>query len=102
MTKAGKFKLVVYICNSKLFIPLYTYIFIYSFQGNIEVFHLGEWGSICDDEWDTYDANVACKQLGFPGASRHTHSSQYGYGLVKIWMDNVYCYGTEKSVTDCR
>ena len=60
------------------------------------------WGSICDDEWDTYDASVVCKQLGFPGAERHSHSSQFGYGLSKIWMDNVYCVGNEKTVSDCR
>ena len=63
---------------------------------------MGMWGSICDDEWDTYDAGVACTQLGFPGAERHTHSSQYGYSLTTIWMDNMYCYGTEKSLSDCR
>lgn len=63
---------------------------------------MGEWGSICDDEWDTYDASVLCRQLGFPGALRHTHSSQFGYGLPKIWMDNMYCVGNEKAISDCR
>merc|ERR1711884_175336 len=71
-------------------------------EGNVEIFHMGEWGSICDDEWDTYDASVLCRQLGFPGAERHTHSSQYGYGLHKIWMDNMYCVGNEKAISDCR
>jgi len=45
---------------------------------------------------------VVCKQLGYPGAERHSHSSQFGYGLTKIWMDNVYCVGNEKTVSDCR
>ena len=40
--------------------------------------------------------------MGYPGAERHTHSSQFGYGLRKIWMDNVYCVGNEKTVSDCR
>ena len=38
------------------------------FQGNIEIFHAGHWGSICDDEWDMTEARIACKQMGFPGA----------------------------------
>ena len=36
------------------------------------------------------------------GAIGPTHSSQYGYALRRIWMDNMYCYGTEKSLSDCR
>ena len=27
-------------------------------QGNIQIFHDGEWGTICDDEWDLYDAKI--------------------------------------------
>ena len=73
-----------------------------SFQGNVEIFHFGEWGSICDDEFDDSEARVICKQLGFPGSRRPTYSSQFGYGQARIWMDNLYCYGTEAEIRDCR
>ncbi|XP_071819844.1 scavenger receptor cysteine-rich domain-containing group B protein-like isoform X4 [Apostichopus japonicus] len=85
------------------------------YSGRIEIYHNGEWGTICDDDWDEDDAHVACRQLGYPtvdsyGGSAYygdryggsaSYGESYGEGSGPIMLDDVRCDGSEYMLTQC-
>lgn len=70
-------------------------------EGLLEVFHNGEWGTICDDYWTDDEAEVACRQLGFEGFEANFLRAEMGQGTGPIWMDNVNCAGADTRLADC-
>ncbi|XP_030844550.1 uncharacterized protein LOC579853 isoform X8 [Strongylocentrotus purpuratus] len=71
-------------------------------QGRVEVYANGQWGTVCDDLWGQRDADVVCRQLGFPGASSYTiHANTFGAGSGPIHLDDMRCVGNERSIMDC-
>ncbi|KAK7174155.1 hypothetical protein R3I93_001365 [Phoxinus phoxinus] len=70
-------------------------------SGRVEVYHDGQWGTVCDDGWDVAEAQVVCRQMGFPGAISVTPGGQYGEGSGKIWLDDMTCKGSESSLSEC-
>ena len=67
----------------------------------MEVYHNGEWGTVCDDLWDINDAQVVCRQLGFSGAITARSQAYYGEGSGQIWLNDVNCVGTELTIGEC-
>ncbi|RMX50314.1 hypothetical protein pdam_00006913, partial [Pocillopora damicornis] len=69
--------------------------------GRVEVYHSGQWGTICEDGWDINDAHVICRQLGFPSATQAFYSATHGQGSGQIWIDNLDCSGYELRIDEC-
>ena len=71
------------------------------YEGRVEVYHNGEWGTVCDNGWDLHDAQVVCSQLGFGQATAAIHNAFYGEGGGQIWLDYMDCIGTELTILNC-
>ncbi|KAK9412414.1 scavenger receptor cysteine-rich domain-containing group B protein [Crotalus adamanteus] len=70
-------------------------------QGRVEIFYKGNWGTVCDDEWELRDANVVCKQMDCGHAVAYRTNSYFGYGTGRILLDNVNCDGNEPQLSAC-
>ena len=72
-----------------------------AFEGRVEVYHAGQWGTVCHDGWSLQSATIACGQLGYDVANLATQSASFGRGSGAIWMDELACTGVEARLVDC-
>ena len=68
-------------------------------EGRVEILYNERWGTVCDDDWDNFAAQVVCRQAGYLYVLRST--LEFGAGNGTIWLDNVGCTGNESSILEC-
>ncbi|XP_059506820.1 deleted in malignant brain tumors 1 protein [Stegostoma tigrinum] len=68
--------------------------------GNLEVYHRGQWKSVCSSRWDSAAGKVVCKQTGCD--SYHTTSENpIPQETGPVLLDKIQCKGTESSLSEC-
>ena len=72
-------------------------------EGDVEYCRNNEWRYVCDDNWDKKDADVACRQAGYPrGAYRARIGSYYvNRADTEFWLSELACNGNESSLAEC-
>ena len=70
-------------------------------EGRVEIFLLGQWGTVCDNNWDLADATVVCHELGYAIAVEAPKSASFGAGSGPSWYYSVHCSGTELTLNWC-
>ena len=65
-------------------------------EGRLEVFHNGEWGTVCDDRMDerrNIAPQFACRQMGYAtGETIARGNISLAPSSQPIWLDDVRCY----------
>ncbi|XP_052239707.1 adhesion G protein-coupled receptor L3-like isoform X4 [Dreissena polymorpha] len=73
-----------------------------SYEGRVEVYFNGIWGTVCDDGFDNRGAAVVCNMLNLPSSGAQLRDgAYYGQGTGTIWLDDVRCLGNENDIDRC-
>ena len=67
----------------------------------MEVYHLGEWGSVCGAGLGQKEAQVVCRQLGYKIGEPVEQFGLYGSSAKQVNLWALTCSGKETLVERC-
>jgi deleted-in-malignant-brain-tumors protein 1 len=73
----------------------------YEVTGRIQVCINGTWNTICGTNFDSNDASVACRQLGYSPYGAFNLSYYYYFSSDPVYFYNLNCTGSESSIWEC-
>ena len=87
---------IIYIVHIRLVDGIYKTWRNTTRDGRVEILSNEQWGTICDVGFDKQDADVICKQLGFPGSYTCSYVDNlnilYGHvGDIEITIKVTVC-----------
>lgn len=65
-----------------------------------EVFYNGQWGTICDDDFNDHDGRVFCRSLGYSFV-RVASNDEVQDGTLQTLAADLHCTGQEENVAEC-
>ena len=82
-------------------------------EGRVYYWRTSSLRKVCDDDFDSNDASVICRQLGFGSMIRYyvdylSYQTQYAFGIQDYsyssdyWLWELQCDGTELFLHHCR
>ncbi|XP_048013053.1 deleted in malignant brain tumors 1 protein [Megalobrama amblycephala] len=71
-------------------------------SGTVQIRYSGDWGTVCDNNWDLLDGLVLCRELGCGPLTGTYAGAYFGIGSGNILMDNLLCTGSESSLEECQ
>ncbi|XP_052090218.1 scavenger receptor cysteine-rich domain superfamily protein-like [Mytilus californianus] len=71
------------------------------FEGRVELNINGQWGTICDTDFDLADAEVLCRMAGYSRALQRFYRAYFGEGTGQVFLDHLRCRGNEQHLDSC-